>query len=162
VSPARLSAFLLSIATAAAFVAWSIQSSAASAMQTTLRLQTAEVPDPDAAPPSLDENRRILAVLSDSIEIRKTIDALLSDVERAVSSLSARQETALSLAARGRHALEQIGRSLDGAASATRTSVARLSALDRRLEDSLSLAVRIARELAELDAKLGPGREGAR
>jgi hypothetical protein len=156
----RISTILLAVAITTGFGAWSIQSSASSAMETTLRLQTTDVPEPDAAPPSLDQNRRILEVLGASIDIREDIDALLADVEASVAGLRQRQAGALALANRGRDELEAIGRSLGGAVDAGGASVERLRALRSRLTTSLALARRIARELAELDAKLGPGAGG--
>ncbi len=159
-TPVRISTILLAVAITTGFGAWSIQSSASSAMETTLRLQTTDVPEPDAAPPSLDQNRRILEVLGASIDIREDIDALLADVEASVAGLRQRQAGALALANRGRDELEAIGRSLGGAVDAGGASVERLRALRSRLTTSLALARRIARELAELDAKLGPGAGG--
>lgn len=155
-TPARISVVLLVVAIAATGVAWSIQSSAASALETTLRLQSADVGDSDAAAPSVQENRDILEVLGESIAIRKRIDGLLSEVESAVVTLARRQDAALQLARRGSGQLDAIGSALGGAVGSTRRSVRRLGGLRGRLGRSARLAAAIERELEELDRKLGP------
>jgi hypothetical protein len=156
VTPPRISVALLAAAVVAGSFAWTVQSSAASALETTIKLQSQPVDAPDAAPPSLEENRKILAVLGTSIGIRKRIDSLLSDVEASIASLEKRQAASLDLAQRGRAELRGIAGALGGAVGATRTSVRRLGALRARLDVSERLAGEIARELRKLDHKLGP------
>ena len=155
-TPGRISVALLLAALVAGAIAWSLQSEAATALEAAVRVQSAQVPESDTAPPTLSDNRKILRVLSTSIGIRKRIDSLLSDVEGAVTSLRKRQAASLELAGSGRGELRTIARALGGAAGASRTSVRRLGDLRGQLATSARIAARIARELRELDHKLGP------
>lgn len=155
-APSKLAALILVIAVAFTGIAWQVQAAAARALTRAHELQERDTDDDGSPPPSTAENRHVLAVLDESIRIRKEIDDMLGVVESSVAGLRRSQSRSQAIAVSGRRQLEAIGGALGGSVGATRSSVARLRQLDSSLDTSVTLARLIAEELEELDRRLGP------
>ena len=160
-SPNVLAAGLLAGAVAVGALAWLVQTDAAATYDEAIRVQNADVPESDAAPPAISDNKAVIATLERSIVIRKRVDGLLGEVEDLIDSLRRRQAEALAVAARSRSELEMIATNLDSSATAALASERQLGVLRARLATSADLADKIAEELEELDRSFGPtvGRE---
>jgi ABC-type transporter Mla subunit MlaD len=151
-----VSVVLVGLSGVLSVAAWLLQSSAQSDLSRARKIQAAEVPESDAAPPDLDQYQAILDTLDRSIRIRTEIDGRLATLEKLVRSLDSRRKDAEEIATAGREQLDAIGRTLGGAAGAADRSVARLEGLGGRIQTSGRLARLIAEELEELDRSLGP------
>ena len=137
-------------------LAWLAQADAAATYDQAIRIQNAEVPESDAAPPAISDNKAVIETLERSIVIRKRVDGLLGEVEGLIDSLSERQAEALAIAERSRRELEMIARNLDSSVTSAEASSRKLSSLRDELTTSARLAALIAEELEELDRSLGP------
>lgn len=155
-TPSILALALLAFAVFQSFVAWNIQTRAADDLAEARRLSETEVESSDSEPESLGDYRAILASLEESIEIRRDIDDLLTDVEAIVGELGAQQAAARTTAVDARDELDTIAGTLGGAVRAARRSFAELTDLGDTLARSARLAARIAEELEELDRSMGP------
>jgi hypothetical protein len=155
-APQKLAALLLVIAIFFTGIAWQVQAAAARALVQARELQERDTNDQGSPPPSTAENRQVLEVLDDSIQIRKEIDDMLGLVEDGVAGLRESQTESQAIAVSGRRQLRAIAGALGGSIGATRSSVTRLRRLDSSLGTSVTLARLIAEELEELDRKLGP------
>ena len=155
-APGAIGLALLAFAVFFAVIAWQLQAAAARDLERAHELQGKEVPDEGSPPPSTAENRKVLAVLDRSIEIRTDIDGLLRVIERTVGDLQNNQERSRAIAVVGGDRVRAIAETLGGTLDATRSSLRNLSDLRGRLDRSVELARLIADELEELDRKLGP------
>jgi hypothetical protein len=155
-SPNILALGLLGAAVVVGGLAWAIQAGAASTYDEAIRLQNAEVPESDAAPPAISDNKAVIETLERSISIRKRVDGLLGEVEELIDSLSERQAEALAVALRSQQELGRIAVNLDSSATSAVRSSQRLGSLRSSLLTSARLADLIAEELEELDESLGP------
>lgn len=142
--------------------AWQLQETAAKDMAEAQRLQQAETEDGGGEPPKVSHNRQIIAVLQESIAIRRDIEGDLVAIEDAVHSLQARQLDAAQTTSAARDGLAAIARALGGSVAASAESREGLGTLTRRLRTSARLAALIAQELEELDRKMGPSAGGPR
>lgn len=154
--PLSAAVLLLSGACTLGAIAWGVQSSAAHDLQRAHELGQREVPENDAPPPDLEDYRAILDTISESVEIRRGIDDLLTRVEETVALFEDQRAQADEITAAALAELDAIARSLDSSVTAAETSDKKLSTLRNRLERSAELAAAIARELEELDESLGP------
>ena len=155
-TPARVTLVCLAVAASAFALAWQMQSSAAAALLRAQELQQAEVPEDEGPPPKVQDYRDILTVLQESLEVRKRIDGLLTEVEGAIAELRTLQTEADEISTLALEELEAIAATLGGAIDAAGGSLNGLRSLDARLNTSERLARLIAEELEELDRKLGP------
>ena len=142
--------------------AWQLQETAAADLAEAQRLQAEEVDGGGGEPPKVSDNRKIVAVLEESIGIRREIEGDLVAIEEAIHSLQARQLDAAQTTASARVELAGIADALAGSVAASRESKDGLDALTRRLRLSARLAALIAEELEELDRKMGPSAGGPR
>jgi hypothetical protein len=147
---------LLGLAACASLGAWSLQGSAAADLLQAKEFQQREVPNSDASPPSPEQNRRIIASLDQGIDVRRQIDEQLRSIESSVISLSERQTEARDVTQLALKEIERIAEALGGADRSATAAVGRLDTLRDRLRSSARIARLIARELAELDRKMGP------
>ena len=152
----------LGVAVALFAGAWQLQDSAATDLAEAKRLQSAEAEGGGGEPPKVSDNRQIVAVLQESIGIRRDIESDLVAIEDAIHSLQARQLDAAQTTAGARVELAGIADALAGSVAASKESRAGLGTLTRRLRTSARLAALIAEELEELDRKMGPTAGGPR
>ena len=155
-SPNVLAVGLLVGAVVFGGLAWMIQADAAATYDDAIRIQNAQVPESDAAPPAISDNKAVIETLERSIAIRKRVDGLLGEVEDLIDSLSRRQAEALAIAQRSQQELAMIARNLDSSVTSAEASSRRLGSLRDQLRTSARLAALIAEELEELDRSLGP------
>lgn len=154
--PRQLSLLLLAAATIAGASAWAIQASAAADLEEAYGVGQREVPSDDSPPPDLEDYRAILDTISRSVEIRRDVDALLTQVEDTVARFEEQRAQAGEITSGAMEELTAIARGLDSSIEAAMTSDRKLSVLRSRLARSAQLAAAIAAELEELDESLGP------
>lgn len=158
----RIAVGAFGIAVALLAGSWQLQETAAADLAEAQRLQAEEVDGRGGEPPKVSDNRKIVAVLEESIGIRREIEGDLVAIEEAIHSLQARQLEAAQTTASARVELAGIADALAGSVAASRESKEGLDALTRRLRISARLAALIAEELEELDRKMGPSAGGPR
>ena len=141
---------------------WQLQETAATDLAGAQRLQGREADGGGGAPPKVSHNRQIIAVLQESIGIRRDIEGDLLAIEDAIHSLQARQLDAAQTTASARQELAGIARALAVSVAAAEGSQRGLGVLTGRLRSSARLAALIAQELEELDRKMGPTAGGPR
>lgn len=155
----KIAAILVAVGVAAGFLGWQLQGRAAHSLRVAHELQTQEAGS-DPEPPSASDNEEIIQVLSEAIELRRSIEGILVRVETDVRFLGAQQERAQLITTQAGEQLAAIGASLAGSIVASKGSVEGLSDLERGLTRSAQLAEAIAEELEELDRKMGPSLGG--
>jgi hypothetical protein len=152
----KVAASLLASAVVLMGGAWQLQNSAAHDLAGAREAHGREVANDDSSAPDPKDYEAILATLEHSIEIRQAIEVQLEAIESSVAALGGRQAEASQTAATAREELVRIASALGGAAEASDASLKRVAILEDRLQISARLARLIAKELAELDHKLGP------
>lgn len=160
--PARIAALALALAVVLLAGSWQLQATANADLAEAKRLQSADEGGGGGDPPKVSENRKIVDVLEESIDIRRAIETDLLAIETAVRSLQARQIDAARTTGVAGTELALIGDALAASVAASGASRDGLSRLTAGLEESARLAALIAEELEELDRKMGPTAGGPR
>ena len=156
---AKVSVVLVAIAAGGALAGWQLQGQAADALNEAKVFQAREVAS-QGEPPSAEENEKIIEVLSEAIDVRRSIEEILVQIEDDVLVLRQQQEQAGRITEQADTQLAAIGSSLAGAVDASGSSQRRLGRLEAALGRSATLARLIAQELEELDRKMGPSAGG--
>jgi hypothetical protein len=151
----RAAAILLAIGAAGGLLGWQIQGRAAHDLRLAHDLQSRETGS-EGEPPSAEDNAEIIEVLGQAIELRRSIEEILVSIETDVGFLRSQQERAALIPRQAADQLSMIGASLASSIAASGESIEGLSELQGGLRRSARLAWAIARELEELDRKMGP------
>ena len=155
----KISLVLVTVAAAGALAGWQLQGQAADALNEAKVFQSREVAS-QGEPPSAEENEKIIVVLSEAIDVRRSIEEILVQIEDDVRVLREQQEQAGRITEQADTQLAAIGSSLAGAVNASGSSQRRLGRLESALARSGVLARLIAEELEKLDRKMGPSAGG--
>lgn len=159
---ARVAALALTVSAVLLAGSWQLQTTADADLSEAKRLQAQGEEAAGGEPPKVSDNRKIVDVLKESIDIRRAIETDLLAIERAVQSLQARQLAAARTTGLARDELMAVGDALAASVAAAGESRRGLRRLTAGLRESARLAALIAEELEELDRKMGPSAGGPR